>query len=269
MSVPDHLDEWVDHRHFEEIDSTQSYVEREHHHFNQEKLTAISADYQFAGRGTGSRAWHAVKAQSVIVSFFFRFPPELADGFVNSNAPNVTKVLAVSAVDTLHWALDTRTFGIKWPNDIVTEGCKIGGILARAVPLRGRLDGIIVGIGINVNTSPEDLHAISRPVWPATSLMALAGRDFDVASIRQRLMCAFSAELKRFFYGGFPAFRDRVNGMEVLLGTEVWFRVHDAQDAFQCVFEGIQEDGLILLRMPSGEVQALPSGEIVQPPSPG
>ena len=84
-----------------------------------------------------------------MVSFFFRFPSSCDKDFVNSNAPNVTKVLAVAAVDTLQWATE-ESFGIKWPNDVVGSGCKVGGILARAVPFNGRLEGIIVGIGLNV-----------------------------------------------------------------------------------------------------------------------
>ena len=86
-----------------------------------------------------------------MVSFFFRFPSSCEKDFVNSNACNVTKVLAVAAVETLQWATEESfgSFGIKWPNDVVGSGCKVGGILARAVPFNGRLEGIIVGIGLN------------------------------------------------------------------------------------------------------------------------
>lgn len=259
------LAEWVDHRHFEEIDSTQSFIEREHESFNQEKLTAVSADFQSAGRGTGDRSWHGEKAQSIMVSFFFRFPAHCDNDFVNSNAPNVTKVLAVSAVDTLEWATD-HTFGIKWPNDVVCSGCKVGGILARAVPFNGRLEGIIVGIGINVNTSQEELDRIRRPVWPAASLLTLHGERFDVPRLRRKLLGGFAMELQRFFAGGFAVFRERVNSLEVLMGTKVWFRAHES-DEFEGVFEGIQDDGLILLRLADGEVKAFPSGEII--PGPG
>ena len=42
--------------------------------------------------------------------------------FVNSNAPNVTKVLAVAAVNSLQWAIPDHKVGIKWPNDIVGNG---------------------------------------------------------------------------------------------------------------------------------------------------
>ncbi|CAJ1350025.1 unnamed protein product, partial [Effrenium voratum] len=246
------LVDWVDHRHFEELDSTQSYVEREHESFKQEKLTVVSADYQSAGRGTGERAWHATKAQSVIMTFFFRFPEHCESDFVNSSAPNVTKVLAVAAVDTLEWATEGQRFGIKWPNDVVCSGCKVGGILARAVPFNGRLEGIIVGIGINVNTTQEELDRIARPVWPAASVLSLTKRRCEVPEVRRRLVGCFALHLQRFFAGGFAVFRDRVNSLDALLGTKVWFRAHES-DEFECVYEGIQEDGLILLRR-DGEV---------------
>eukprot|EP00931_Biecheleriopsis_adriatica_P010008 TRINITY_DN111101_c0_g1_i1.p1 TRINITY_DN111101_c0_g1~~TRINITY_DN111101_c0_g1_i1.p1 ORF type:complete len:332 (-),score=50.12 TRINITY_DN111101_c0_g1_i1:3-968(-) len=263
------LADWVDHRHFEELDSTQAYVEREHETFDQFKLTAVSADYQTAGRGTSNRSWQAVKAQSILVSFFFRFPYECESDFVNRSAPNVTKVLAVSAVQSLQWATQGHglDFGIKWPNDIVVSGCKVGGILARAVPFNGRLEGIIVGIGVNVNTSQSELDQISRPVWPAGSLLSVTGTQvFDVAAIRGRLLGEFALELKRFFGGGFPSFRERVNRLEVLMGKRVWFRVSE-KDEFGCTFEGIQEDGLILLRLDSGEVKSFPTGEIIPQPT--
>merc|ERR1712070_1316658 len=93
---------------------------------------------------------HASRARSVLATFYFRFPAECADVFVNKNAPNVTKVLAVAAISALSQVADGQQdvdgsalrFGVKWPNDIIVGGRKIGGILARAVPFNGRLEGI-------------------------------------------------------------------------------------------------------------------------------
>jgi biotin-(acetyl-CoA carboxylase) ligase len=51
-----------------------------------------------------------------------------------------------------------------WPKKTL-GGCKVGGILARAVPFNGRLEGIIVGIGINVNTSKEELDRMLGPFF--------------------------------------------------------------------------------------------------------
>jgi len=269
------LPEWVDFRHFEEIDSTQSFVEREHEKFDQGKLTAISADFQTAGRGTRDRRWEASRGLSVLMSFFFRFPAERPTSFVNQNVPNVTKVLSVAAIEALRGAAvghrDAQgrelDFGIKWPNDIVVNHKKIGGILARAVPSPGaRLDGVIVGVGVNVNTPLEDLAQIDRPVWPATSLRAETGQVYDVAAIRRGLLAYFAGELPLFFDLGFAAFRKQVNELEVLMGARVRFRVHD-NDEVDGTFAGVDDLGHILLRLPSGEERSYPAGEIIPSPA--
>merc|ERR1712187_1091731 len=99
--------------------------EREHAKFDQTKLTVVSADFQTAGRGTKDRRWHGVRAQSILSTFYFRFPSECSSPFVNQNAPNVTKVLAASAVEVLRRVAPGLHFGVKWPNDVVVNGHKI------------------------------------------------------------------------------------------------------------------------------------------------
>mmetsp|Transcript_30288 Transcript_30288/g.85428 ORF Transcript_30288/g.85428 Transcript_30288/m.85428 type:complete len:292 (-) Transcript_30288:134-1009(-) len=265
------LEGWLDCRHFQTIDSTQSYVEREYASFDQSKLTAVSADFQTAGRGTNNRQWVSPEAQSVLITFYFRFPQELDTPFVNQNAPNVTQVLAVAAVDVLRSAAAGGaglSFGVKWPNDVVVGGRKIGGVLARAQVFNQRLEGVIVGIGINVNTPQAELDLIDRPVWPATSLRAVTGdaRTYDVGAVRLQLVRAFASSLRRFFASGFAAIRERFNSLEVLVGTRVSFRITET-DVLSGVFEGVDGNGHIMLRLGSGELRVFPSGEIVPRPS--
>lgn len=263
-------------RHFEEIDSTQSYMEREYGSFDPEKLTVVSADFQSAGRGTRDRSWQATRGKSVLINFCFRFPAECPTDFVNQNVPNVTKVAACAAVDCLREAAagtkgpegEELRFGLKWPNDIVVNGRKIGGILARAMPSPGaRLDVVILGVGININTPQEELDALERVVWPATSLKAVSdsASDFDVAALRHRFARNFAAELPAFFHRGFAAFRERVNGLEVLLGTRVLFRVHET-NVVDGTFEGVDDTGCILITDKSGGTKPYPSGEIIPSP---
>lgn len=267
------LRDWLVERHFDVLDSTQSYVEREYERFDQARLTAVSADFQTAGRGTRDRSWEALRGQSVLVTFYFRFPMECPTGFVNSNAPNVTKVLAFAVVKTLRWAASPDApggppaaprIGVKWPNDVVANGQKIAGVLARAVLSGSRLDGVIVGVGVNVNQSQADMHRISRPVWPATSLRAVTGgaRLFDVEAVRRRLSAVFAEELRLFFDKGFSAFRQQINELEVLLGSKVRFRASE-QEELEGTFEGVDDEGLIIIRAFDGLRKAFPSGEIL------
>lgn len=276
---------WVACRHFDEIDSTQTFVENNHESFDQSKLTVVSADFQTAGRGTRDRSWMATRGNSILMTCFFRFPSSCETSFVNRNAPNVTKVLALATVRSLQCTVAEAAvgvsseshgdikFGIKWPNDVIAGGGKIAGILARAVPSPqegGRLDGIILGVGINVNTPSSDLLHIDRPVWPATSLRVATGdsQNFDVAVLRHRVITSFAENLLVFFTGGFAALREEVNSLEIMLGMQVHFRIHEGNEV-EGRFMGVDDDGLIVLELPNGKQQSFPSGEIVPPPVAG
>jgi len=264
----DALAEWVCPIHFDELDSTQKYVERECASFDQGKLTVVSADFQNAGRGTGERTWCATQGQSALMTFYFTFPSSCSNDFVNRNAPNVTQVLASCAVNVLTaTAMQTCAsgvascrFGVKWPNDVVVNDHKIGGVLARALFSAGRLDRIIAGIGVNINTSQADLDEIKRPVWPATSLQVVTGRTHDVGAFRRDLSLAFAGALQTFFVSGFASFRESLGAMDVFVGRSVTFRIHET--AIEGTYLGTNEEGHILLRTEGG-VQAYPSGEII------
>mmetsp|Transcript_14696 Transcript_14696/g.31758 ORF Transcript_14696/g.31758 Transcript_14696/m.31758 type:complete len:332 (+) Transcript_14696:203-1198(+) len=258
---------WIDVIHHDEIDSTQAFVERQHTTFNQAKLTVVTADFQTAGRGTRDRVWTAGKSKSILMTFFFRFPLYQPTHFVNRNAPNVTKVLSLAIVETLKWASGNPrdvNFNMKWPNDVVANDHKIAGVLARALLNKGRLDGVVIGTGVNLNQLQEEMDAINRPVWPATSLKAITKREeeFDIPAVRNHLIQSFAAELKLFFHEGFPAFRDRVNAHEVFLGKPVRFRVSEYEE-YDGVFQGVDQDGNITLRLRNGAMKTFPSGEII------
>lgn len=260
--------DWLREMHFEELDSTQGFVEREHRGFDQAKLTVVSADFQTAGRGTRDRTWEAVRAKSVLATYFFRFPAECQTAFVNSKAPIVTKVLALATIDTLQWATGGQSgveFGIKWPNDVMANGRKIAGVLASSVlSPEGRLDGIVIGVGVNINQTQAEMDAVHRPVWQASSLRAITGddREFDVAAVRRRLNMNFAKNLKLFFAEGFAAFRDRVNAAEIFMGSQVRFRV-STEEEIDGTFDGVDDEGHIVIVPASGLPRSFPAGEII------
>ncbi|EPJ32055.1 biotin/lipoate A/B ligase family protein, partial [Chlamydia psittaci 06-1683] len=73
---------------------------------------------------------------------------------------------------------------IKWPNDVLVNGEKLCGVLSETLPSQGYL-GIILGIGINGNSSKEDLASIEQP---ATSLSLLLKHTIDLEEIRNMLV---------------------------------------------------------------------------------
>ncbi len=147
--------------------------------------TLVVAEGQSAGRGRLARQWLSPPGSGLYVSFILRPALELAD------LPRLTLAAGVALCRAV-----TRSTGVqvqlKWPNDLLLEGKKCGGILTETDGLLG--DGpvaVILGIGLNVNTPvtlfPTELQD------RATSLTAVTGREYQ----RGLLLEALSEEVER------------------------------------------------------------------------
>lgn len=152
--------------------------------------SVLVADSQTAGRGRLGRHWVTPPGTALAVSALFR-PPAAARGRLGW-LPLLTGLAVLDAVTLL--APDAR-LSLKWPNDVVVAGAgdpgavgKAGGVLVQAVPGAEPGTAVVVGIGINVRTPPEQLP----PGTGATSL-ATAGVAID----RDALLDAVLDRLER------------------------------------------------------------------------
>jgi BirA family transcriptional regulator, biotin operon repressor / biotin---[acetyl-CoA-carboxylase] ligase len=121
--------------------------------------TVVGADEQTAGHGRHGRAWHSEAGAGLYVSIVLRY------AFAPDDLPAVTLALGLAAVDAILKTTDLEC-DLRWPNDVLVQSRKCGGILAR---MEGT--AIIAGIGINVNHAqfPPALEGI------ATSLRIASG----------------------------------------------------------------------------------------------
>ena len=123
--------------HLKEVDSTQNYAKNLI--LNNEKNFVVVSDIQTSGRGRNGHAW-----TSPIGGLWFSFD-------VNFHSDFVTLVIGVAAMEVLkeEYMCDLK---IKWPNDLILDGKKVGGILCEKVN-----DEVIAGIGINTNVKDLEL----------------------------------------------------------------------------------------------------------------
>jgi BirA family biotin operon repressor/biotin-[acetyl-CoA-carboxylase] ligase len=140
---------------------------------------AVLADVQTAGRGQHGRTWTAAPRSSVLLSVLV-FPPE------HLRRPAIlTAWAAVAVCRTIH-----RTVGlqarIKWPNDVLLRGKKTGGILIE----QGR--GTVVGIGLNVQQTAEELVAAGLP--QAASLAQFSPSAVDTPAVARGLLYELDAQ---------------------------------------------------------------------------
>ena len=132
----------------------------------------VLADRQLAGRGRQGRRWASDTARGL---WFTIARPGSGDA-----AATLPLRVGLAVARVLDTAAPRIRTDVKWPNDIMLAGRKVGGILCEHV--RGAL---LVGIGINLNQPPEELPEGLVP--PATSLLLHTGRPMSRARVLERL----------------------------------------------------------------------------------
>ena len=205
--------------------------------------TAVVADSQTAGRGRCGRAWTSPPGVALYFSVLLR--PALAPDAL----PLLTLAAGVAVADAVR-AETGLPAGLKWPNDLLVRGRKAAGILCEAETGPDGAAAVAVGIGINVNTPPALLPP--RPVFPATSLAAEAGRAFD----REALLLSCLAALRRAVArleapDGAAATVARFNGLDALRGAALEVSLPDGTVA-RGVGRGAAPSGALLLDTPAG-----------------
>ena len=120
--------------------------------------TVIIADEQTAGRGRLGRTWHSHPRTGLLMSVVVR--PNLEP----RQSHLMTVMSAVAVAEALRSYLHCQA-RIRWPNDITIKGRKVAGLLVEARTLEGGV-AFVLGIGINVNTRPEDFvpEIVNSPI---------------------------------------------------------------------------------------------------------
>ena len=170
---------------FAELDSTNNYLKAQP---DAPDGTVAIADSQTAGRGRMDRSFQSPKGQGIYLSVLLR-PPLPPD-----RLPPVTALAGVSVCAAVERVCGLCP-GMKWPNDPVLNGKKLCGILTEMSleAETGRVQSLVLGIGVNVGQGEEDFSPEVREV--ATSLRQVLGRPVS----RPQLAAALLEELDRAY----------------------------------------------------------------------
>ena len=174
---------------YEELDSTNDAAFRLGEQGIKEGA-CVFAEYQKKGRGRLGRSWVSPKSKNIILSVLLR--PVLLPQEVSK----LTLACAVSVIRTIR-SVTGKTLGIKWPNDIYYRTKKVGGILTEMSAESDRINFIVVGIGINLNSNASELPAGS------SSLKALTGHDLNRLGFARLLLAELEADYLRLKNGEF------------------------------------------------------------------
>ena len=140
-----------------------------------EEGTVVIADEQTAGRGTKDRLWYSKKGIGLYLSVILR--PRKRD-------MSLLPMVAGLAMRDALFEQEGLSVELKWPNDLVYDGKKLGGILCEASFLGNEISYAILGMGLNVNHEKRDFPENLRS--HATSLKILRQKDIVVKALLYR-----------------------------------------------------------------------------------
>lgn len=207
------------------------------------------AEHQTAGRGRRGRAWHSPFGRNLYLS--------IGQAYEGGAAALVGLSLAIgAALAQLLSDLGVPGVGIKWPNDLLCDGRKLGGIL---IELQGDTQGpcwVVAGVGLNVNMHGAADDAIDQP-W--TSLAQLTGRDWDRTALAVRMISTLRQVMSDFPAMGLAHWQAVYDRFDVLAGRPV--DVDWAGERIRGVACGIDSSGALLVDDGAGR-RALWGGEV-------
>ena len=205
-----------------EIDSTNKYAKE--HLCELADKTLVYADMQTAGRGRFQRKWASNSGKNIYASIVLKPSNDLKEVY-----SNLTQYLSLVLAETIEEYINLKTntapyTKIKWPNDVRIDGKKISGILAESVLEGNNLKGIVLGFGVNLNCSKEDMEKIDQP---ATSLNLEAGMEIDRDKFLEKVVDKFCLRYNKFIEEGFLLIRDDYIRRAEFLDRTVAVKVFD------------------------------------------
>jgi len=205
------------------------------------------AELQVSGRGRRGRSWYSPFGSNLALTLGF------AANRPASRLGGLSLVVGLAVVDALEQH-GIAGLSLKWPNDILLNGAKLGGVLIEIASAGGRSE-LIVGIGLNIRLSPAFRDVLDQAVADLMDARATVDRN-GIAACVISSVCEFVAEFQRL---GFPPFRQAFEHRHHYHQQEC--QILQGREVIQGRVDGVDEDGALLLRTASG-VTACHGGEV-------
>ncbi len=215
----------------------------------EEEGTLILSEGQNRGRGRMSRSWVSPKGKGVYLSLILR--PRL----LPNEAPKLTLLAGVAVSEAIRKITGLAAL-IKWPNDILIEERKVGGILTELSAEIDKVKFAVLGIGINVNTKRAFLPA------GASSLKEELGGMVSRTELVKQILKEIEAYYLLFGRQGFAPIAWQWKQLSSTIGKRI--KVASRKNIIEGEAVDIDNDGALLIRKDSGFIARVISGDVVR-----
>jgi len=229
---------------FEEVDSTNNKAKQIA--LGENEGTVVISEMQTSGRGRRGREWYSPKG-GVYVSFVLK--PNVSP----EKASQLTLVSSLALVKTLNSMDNNLNAKIKWPNDILISGKKISGILTELSADVEKINYIVVGVGINLNTEkgilPEN----------GTSLKIEMKEEVSIKLFLKSFLEHYDSIYQEYINGKIDLIIERWKNNSDTLGKKV--KIIGINETFEGLAKDIDENGALILQTKEKEIKVY-SGDV-------
>lgn len=211
----------------------------------------IFAETQTGGRGRLGRKWLSPANKGLWFSVLLRPPWSPQDS-------SRLTILGATATARALREIARCSPEVKWPNDILLRGRKVAGILLELAAETDRIRHAVLGIGVDVNLTPDDFPAELRSL--ATSLRIELGRPVDRATLAVALLRELQTDYQRTLNGQFEAVAMEWESLCSTLGQYVSIRIGDR--TIEGRAEAVDGGGALLLRTEHGRLERISGGDV-------
>jgi BirA family transcriptional regulator, biotin operon repressor / biotin---[acetyl-CoA-carboxylase] ligase len=223
--------------HLTETDSTQDEALR-HMRSGASNGTVIIADHQTKGRGRQGRAWESLGG-NLLATMILHLEKTDKPG-------DISLLIGVVIAEVLATKMGNHAdVTLKWPNDVLLNGFKCVGILIE----RPEPDVLLIGFGVNLRDAPPDRACLAHVMTPPLP------RD-----VLDAILAHFQEWIALYRTNGITPIRDawlkRAHGLHQPLTARL------PREEISGIFDGLDENGALILKLPDGTVRLINSGEV-------
>lgn len=229
------------------IDSTNQYMMANLRQW--QKGECVLAEMQTAGRGRRGRLWKSPFGGQYIMSMYWRFDAGATAAMGMSLAVGVAIVTALEQ-------MGYQDLKLKWPNDIYMGGRKLAGILVEMSASVGEPCHIVIGCGINLHLPDDIVMQMDQPCAQLSEQSLAIPRN----TLTYHVIANLRAALLQFEQYGLTAFAEDWSRLDLFVDRSV--RVICGDDEIRGVYQGINAEGNMRLRLDNGEEKVFVGGEV-------
>ena len=213
----------------------------------EEEGSVVVAEYQTKGRGRMGRKWISPKGKGAYFSMILR--PDILPREISS----ITLLSSLAVAKTIREKLGLRAL-IKWPNDVLINNGKVCGILTEMNAEPDKINFIVLGIDININTKEEMLPE------GASSLMAEKGEEVSRLEFVRQLLECIDKYYKIFNSGKISDIIKEYKALSAVLDRRVQINYHNRLVSGHVL--DVDKEGALILRMDSGLNERILAGDV-------